>query len=350
MKKNFILILVFLCISYFCFIAFADGDSYGTDVEYIANGEESYLIEVPAKLSPGESGNVRVYGAWPSNKTISVGCDNSVTLVNTLNSSETKNLEIEFNDIYLSGSNVSWVEKIESISVSDMPENVLFGNWKGRFNYSVTFLGDSTSFKFGEKYALTYINDILRTSNDVFPDYVVINADGSGYTSAFYEPVVLDEYEVGEMLITSNYSLIYEDDNERQYLSVSEDGNVVEMIMVDAYSCQSYVLMRFVRIDSFNTASPGSHTKGARYIRFNDDGDLQYVIFGTDGVTSLKDTMGDDIFGPFNYIIVDKTVFFNDGEQNNYLVFGQLSDDGTVFNMYNTFSVGRSILYTFTLE
>jgi hypothetical protein len=68
MKKKYILIGVI--ISFFGCISLIEAASYGTDVEYTGLGEETYYIEVPAKLSPGESGEVKVkiYKTFPLEK------------------------------------------------------------------------------------------------------------------------------------------------------------------------------------------------------------------------------------------------------------------------------------------
>lgn len=54
--------------------------SLGTQVAHTAANNESYTITVPAKLNPGQSGTVTLDGMWPSNKTISVTAELTVTL------------------------------------------------------------------------------------------------------------------------------------------------------------------------------------------------------------------------------------------------------------------------------
>ncbi len=108
----------------------------GTKVEYTATNEESYTITVPAKLSPGQSGTVKLEGSWPQNRVITVTADKTVTLINSINTSDTKTLDVYFDGIAEQGDNTRAQTFTQSVSVQTI-KNALFGTWNGRFNYNV---------------------------------------------------------------------------------------------------------------------------------------------------------------------------------------------------------------------
>ena len=110
----------------------------GTQVIYTADNvaNENWTITVPAKLQPGASGTVTLEGYWPSNKTITVDADDTVTLTNSILSSDTKTLNITFLGITKSGNNTERSIASETVSVQAI-ENALFGTWNGSFYYNV---------------------------------------------------------------------------------------------------------------------------------------------------------------------------------------------------------------------
>ena len=110
--------------------------SQGTQVVFEAANNESYTITVPAKLNPGQSGTVTLDGAWPSNKTISVTADSTVTLTNSILASDQKVLDIAFLGISEAGSDIAAQTFTEAVSVAGISD-ALFGTWSGKFNYFV---------------------------------------------------------------------------------------------------------------------------------------------------------------------------------------------------------------------
>ena len=135
--------------------AFASG--YATSVSYVGTASEEIVITVPASLTAGgASGRVKVSGAWPSYKTVSVTAPASVTLTNSMTGAG-KAAAINFPGLVASGSDETRVSAVETISVS-APGNTIFGAWTGTFNYTVS-VGTSvaqgatmanTSWKFHE--------------------------------------------------------------------------------------------------------------------------------------------------------------------------------------------------------
>ena len=139
--KKIIFIVSLIVISFLSYVSFASGDySNGTLVEYVAKGSESYNVTVPAKLSPGSSGTVSLDGTWSSNKFIKVSADKTVELVNSLNSLDKRTLDVTFEGINEFGNDFTSQRFDKTVSVSAMPNDVLFGTWTGRFNYNVEFL------------------------------------------------------------------------------------------------------------------------------------------------------------------------------------------------------------------
>ena len=142
MKKIFILICL-VVVSFASYISYASNDySSGTLVEYVAKGSESYSVTVPAKLSPGGSGTVTLNGTWSSNKFIKVSAAKTVELVNSLNSLDKRILDVTFEGINEFGNDFTNQKFDKTVSVSAMPNDVLFGTWTGRFNYNVEFFSD----------------------------------------------------------------------------------------------------------------------------------------------------------------------------------------------------------------
>lgn len=123
----------------------------GTQVEYVAANNESYTITVPAKLNPGQSGTVTLDGYWPSNKTVTVTAEPTVTLTNSILDSDQKVLDIMFLGISKTGNDTAVQTFTESVSVEGI-ENALFGTWSGKFNYNV----ETKNAQGAPKYEMVY--------------------------------------------------------------------------------------------------------------------------------------------------------------------------------------------------
>ena len=110
----------------------------GTQVTYTnTTVSEWYTVSVPAKMRPGDTGTVAVEGEWASDRIVHVTADESVTLINQLNNTDSADLDITFLGLHKEGSNVSKQLFSEHIVVAEMPANALFGTWRGIFNYNV---------------------------------------------------------------------------------------------------------------------------------------------------------------------------------------------------------------------
>ena len=134
-------------------MAYATTDvSNGTEVEYLGSkttidGEgnevyaEAYTVTVPAKMAPGDSAFVKAEGTWASNRKLVVDAADSVTLGNSINTNDTKELVVTFAGIELAGDNNVAVANYdadnqgEAIAVANI-ENALFGTWSGVFTYT----------------------------------------------------------------------------------------------------------------------------------------------------------------------------------------------------------------------
>ena len=109
-----------------------------TIVTYVGQGVEEYEIQVPATLTPGETGDIKVSGTWASNRKLTVGVPEKVTLNHSFNKADTKVLDVVFSGIEKAGDNCFAVSADGTISVSDIAD-ALFGTWKGTIVYTVTF-------------------------------------------------------------------------------------------------------------------------------------------------------------------------------------------------------------------
>ena len=116
----------------------------GTLVEFVAENNENYTITVPAVLVPGQTGgSVTLAGQWADNRVVIVTADETVTLVNSINSANTKVLNIEFNGISKAGNNKAPQSFTEPIDVADI-ENALFGTWSGVFEYQAEIVDNES--------------------------------------------------------------------------------------------------------------------------------------------------------------------------------------------------------------
>ena len=139
MKKVFSLLLAVLMLVSALPVAYAAGTNdytAGTAVVYTAANNEDYSITIPAALAPGQGGTVTLQGTWPSNKTITVTADETVTLTNTISGADAKTLKVNFEGISEAGSDTSSQKFEEPVSV-DPIEDALFGVWNGHFYYNV---------------------------------------------------------------------------------------------------------------------------------------------------------------------------------------------------------------------
>ena len=108
------------------------------------DNQEAWTVTVPATMAPGDTGHVVAQGTWASNRKLVVGLkENKVTLVNSINASNTKDLAVTFGGIELPGSNTAAVTNVNEqnpdgtpISVADI-QDALFGTWSGTFYYNV---------------------------------------------------------------------------------------------------------------------------------------------------------------------------------------------------------------------
>ncbi len=224
MKKVIYILNISLIISFVCFLSFADSDSYGTDVEYVASGEEEYNVTVPAKLTPGGTGEVVLNGTWPSNRIVYVSADESVELINSYNIFSKKKLNVNFQILSVSGNNFSSLNKNAIISIDNIDGEILFGDWKGTFNYNVE-ISDiiDTELYYGKTYTRTFIAD--STTN--IPEKIICYEDKSVL-------FVMDDGKFSKLdsngVVIENNKIIYSDEYD---LIISEDKRKVSMVMND---------------------------------------------------------------------------------------------------------------------
>ena len=107
-------------------------------VSYEGTGTESYTVTVPSSidLSKGRTGTVSVEGTWPSDKTLTVTCPDTVTMTHSYNSAANKELAVTFPGITKAGSNTAAVSASAAISV-DAITDALFGTWTGTITFTV---------------------------------------------------------------------------------------------------------------------------------------------------------------------------------------------------------------------
>lgn len=112
----------------------------GTDVVLSGKYTEAYYqVTVPATMSPGDSGQVKVVGAWKPSQTLKVTCPNKVTLAY---GEQTLDVGITFEGIEQAGSLLDEFSITKDISVEN--KTVMFGTWTGHLTYNVEMVEDST--------------------------------------------------------------------------------------------------------------------------------------------------------------------------------------------------------------
>ena len=192
MKKMISLFLTALLVCSSTMPVFA---SHETLVSYEGDGTSSYLLIVPATLSPGDSGEVKLEGTWPSNETIVVTADDTVTLTNDIDSS-IKILDIEFSGISQPGDNTNEISITEDISVADI-ENALFGTWSGKFYYNLSVeddvVTDDTEDPYGFSHLLLASNSEETTSTTLLDKGYVMPGDKAAFSAVAY-------YNNGELI------------------------------------------------------------------------------------------------------------------------------------------------------
>ena len=137
MKKVVYILFISLIISFISFLSFADSNSYGTNVEFVANGEEEYTVTVPAQMSLNGIGDVSVNGMWASNRVINVSSDDSVELTSNINFLSKKKIDVNFKGIIENGNDNSVKLLNQRILLGEFETDPLFGEWTGNFNYNV---------------------------------------------------------------------------------------------------------------------------------------------------------------------------------------------------------------------
>lgn len=231
MKKIFSLLLVGVMVFSMIPAAYATTDyTNGTQVSYnaedpdgdgIVNSNEAYTITVPALLAPGGSGTVTLEGTWASNRIVTVTADKTVTLVNSINSANTKTLDVTFAGISEAGNNIESQTFAEDVSVEKI-QDALFGTWSGVFEYNVELI--QPVLRFGEKYILTACNDDnFRIGEDCAQYY----SDGSVVTNS----PILGTLGAGTLTFVDN-NTIFDTFTGLTY-EVSSDGTVINGYLED---------------------------------------------------------------------------------------------------------------------
>ena len=154
-----------------------------TNVEYVGQASENYLLTVPASLSPSQSGNVKAEGTWASNRKLVVSAPNTVVLTNDINTNETKTLDVAFAGINRIGNDSASITETKAITVGEI-SNVLFGTWTGKivYNASIKDAGSSagtTKTFAADKPGKLILNFVCRNSEQtrggVIPMAICLN-------------------------------------------------------------------------------------------------------------------------------------------------------------------------------
>ena len=206
MKKFFFTFFIMGIVSIAMFVSYAS--EYGTEVEYVASNQSDYTITVPAKLTPkkGESvsGNVVLSGKWASNETIEITADSSVVLENSLNPLDTRELGITFTDMSYAGNDTSASSYTGTVTISAMPNDILFGTWTGKFNYNVEVI-DEVIFQVDEYYYVAekgmtfreFVNSKYNTGIDINGNQhekLIVVEDSWPYVTYTSQPAALHYY------------------------------------------------------------------------------------------------------------------------------------------------------------
>lgn len=146
------------------------------DAEQPATGSEGYTIEVPARLTPGESSTVTLRGTWASNCIIAVSADKEVLLTNSIRDTEQKTLNVSFPGIDEYGGDTTSQTFTETIFVEGITD-VLFGTWSGRFAYYVDVINPENVIEYLQsKNPFKYYSTINLAVSDVNSGKIGTNA------------------------------------------------------------------------------------------------------------------------------------------------------------------------------
>ena len=216
MKKIIFIFLLVISISFVVFLSYAS--DYGTNVQYVGSGIEEYLVTIPAKMYPNTSSDVVVEGQWASNRVVNVTADESVELINTLNITNKTKLDVNFNSIKANGDDLESKKIVETILVGDLDAKMLFGSWKGNFDYNVEIVDEPREIYYGITYANTYATEGYA------PFDFVMYKDKS--TLRVFEDKSFDKFEPGYIKIENSqlHGIVHE-----QPLSISKDKSTLTL-------------------------------------------------------------------------------------------------------------------------
>ena len=206
MKKEYLIFIFVFIMSIGLFISYADG--YETVVEYIAPNQSQYLVTVPAKLTPkkGESvsSSITLNGKWASNEIVKITADESVVLKNSLNPSDTRELDITLTDMSYAGNDTSEKTYTGTVTIEPMSSDVLFGTWTGKFNYNVEVISEVIfqvdEYYYRAKEGMTFrefVNSEYNTGIDINGNQherLVVVEDSWPYVTYTSQPAALHYY------------------------------------------------------------------------------------------------------------------------------------------------------------
>ena len=206
MKRFFFVFFITFIAGIIVYVSYAD--EYGTEVEYVASNQSEYSITVPAKLTPkteqSVSGTVNLSGRWPSNEVVKITVDESVILKNSLNPSDTRELDITLTDMSYAGNDTSEKIYTGTIAISAIPSDILFGTWTGKFNYNVEVISEvifqDDEFYYRAKEGMTFrefVNSEYNTGIDINGNQherLVVVEDSWPYVTYTSQPAALHYY------------------------------------------------------------------------------------------------------------------------------------------------------------
>ena len=221
-----------------------------TNVEYVGQASENYLLTVPASLSPSQSGNVKAEGTWASNRKLVVSAPNTVVLTNDINTNETKTLDVAFAGINRIGNDSASITETKAITVGEI-SNVLFGTWTGKivYNASIKDAGSSagtTKTFAADKPGKLILNFVCRNSEQKRQGTITM-AFCLNYQTKVEAPVLKEDDNSYDMEIIQRRNLREDgaisdwgDEGTPNFDSNSVDNEVVELEitqdMIDYYN------------------------------------------------------------------------------------------------------------------
>ena len=206
MNRFFFVFFITFIAGIIVYVSYAD--EYGTEVEYVASNQSEYSITVPAKLTPkteqSVSGTVNLSGRWPSNEVVKITVDESVILKNSLNPSDTRELDITLTDMSYAGNDTSEGAYTGTIAISAIPSDILFGTWTGKFNYNVEVISEVIfqvdEYYYRAKEGMTFrefVNSEYNTGIDINGNQherLVVVEDSWPYVTYTSQPAALHYY------------------------------------------------------------------------------------------------------------------------------------------------------------